>query len=524
VTPTPPPTPGSTSRPTLPELERFAAELSELVVGSVIEKVWRPTETSLLLEIRGLKALTAEKSANGSSPSRRPAAERAGAGERYGERPRLFVSLEHGAPWVAVTTRWPETPQAPDRETLELRKYLENRRITAVGVEADRRLYLGLHGGHAFIVQLAGRYPQAGVCDENTGEPACALLPTRAVRDDDSPPLKPGHLDPAPTPTPWLLAHAERAWAAHDHHQHQRLLDELRVATRRALSKRDKLAAALRADLEKTDARHELERTAALLAGSMHLVRPKADAVDATDWTTDPPTVVRIPLDPQLGASGNLERLHNRRRKLERQHAALVPQLEELAKGRAELTSLLSELDTLANEPPGLSQLTALSALESRLTALTGPVRGARAQAPKARDREGLRLPYRTFVAVDGSEILVGRSAKDNDALTFKVARGSDIFLHARDVPGSHVILCHRKKGPPHPEALLDAAALAAWLSKLREDSVVDVLWTEKKHVRKVKGSPGLVQTAATRNVAVRRDPQRIERLYRTLAGEKDTP
>lgn len=503
-------------RPTLPELERFAAELSELCTGSVIEKVWRPTETSLLLEIRGLKALSAEK------------------------KPRLFVSLEHGAPWVAVTTRWPETPQAPDRETLELRRYLENRRITAVGVEADRRLYLGLHGGHAFLVQLAGRYPQAGVCEELSGELACTLLPTRALRDDDSPPLKPGLPTPSPqgtdadpthalasTPTPWLLAHAERAWAEHDRRQHLRHLDELRVAARRALAKRDKLAASLRADLEKTEARHELVRVAELLKGSMHLVRPKAESVDATDWATDPPTLVRIPLDPQLSASGNLERLHHRRRKLERQHAALIPQLEQLELARAELSSLIAELDTLANTGWSQTGDGPLGAIEVRLAVLAGTgtsrLSGGATGTPKSRDRDGERLPYRTFRAIDGSEILVGRSAKDNDALTFKVARGSDIFLHARDVPGSHVILCHRKKGPPHPEALLDAATLAAWLSKLREDSVVDVLWTEKKHVRKVKGSPGLVQTAATRNVAVRRDPQRVERLYKTLDGG-DTP
>lgn len=492
-------------RPTLPELERFAAELSELTVGSVIEKVWRPTETSLLLEIRGLKALAAEK------------------------KPRLFVSLEHGAPWVAVTTRWPETPQAPDRETLELRRYLENRRITAVGVEAERRLYLGLHGGHALLVQLAGRYPQAGVCDDNTGETACTLLPTRALRDDDSPPLKPPPFkSPPPNEAaeparPWLLAHAERAWAAHDQRHHLRHLDMLRVAGRRALAKREKLATSLRADLEKTETRHELVRAAELLKGSMHLVRPKADSVDATDWTTDPPAIVTIPLDPQLTASGNLERLHHRRRKLERQHDALIPQLAELARDKAELQNLIDELDTLSSENRSPAEPGPLSTIESRLTALSGTARTPQTQAPKSRDRDGERLPYRTFIAIDGSEILVGRSAKDNDALTFKVARGSDIFLHARDVPGSHVILCHRKKGPPQPEALLDAATLAAWQSKLREDSVVDVLWTEKKHVRKVKGSPGLVQTAAARNIAVRRDPQRIERLYRTLTGQ-DAP
>jgi predicted ribosome quality control (RQC) complex YloA/Tae2 family protein len=473
-------------RPTAPELERFGQHLADCAVGSVIERVWRPGPTSLLLEIRGLKNLAAP-------------------GDK---KPRLYLDLEHGAPWVAVTTRWPETPQAPDRETLELRRYLENQKIVSVGVEAERRLHLGLAGGHALVVQLAGRYPQAGVCDDH-GAALCALLPTRALRDDDSPPLKAGSEPEGSDQPRWLLTHGDAAWAAHDERVARRRKADLLTELRRALTRRQRHQAALDADLLKTEARYELARLADLLKTSMHLVKPKASAVTATDWTRDPQELVTIELDPQLTPSGNLERMHARRKKLERQHEALVPQRAAIAAELETLGRLLSTADGLAPQDE------ALDAIATELSALETPRHGP--QAPAERRSASERLPYRVFLAIDGSEILVGRSAKDNDALTFKVARGSDIFLHARDVAGSHVILCHRKKGPPHPEALLDAATLAAHLSKLREDTVVDVLWTEKKHVRKVKGSPGLVQTAATRNLMVRRDPARVERLYRTL-------
>lgn len=471
-------------RPTLPELERVAMHLADLAVGSIIVRVWRPTPTSLLLEIRGLKTLV-------------------GPGDK---KPRLYISLEHGAPWVAVTTRWPDTPQAPDRETLELRRYLENRKIVSLGVEADRRLHVGLLGGLAFVVQLAGRYPQAGVIDE-AGTTQCALLPTRAVSDNDSPPLKSGPSPEAADAPSWLFTHGEAAWASHDERVAMRRKTELQTELRRALGKKKKLSSSLEADLQKTEARHELSRLADLLKTSMHLVKPKATSVDTTDWSSDPPQTVTIELDPQLTVSGNLERMHARRKKFERQREALVPQLATVAAELATLAQMSSTADGLDPHDPALEQLAnELSRLE-----------GTRAQEPPDRRPSAERLPYRVFRAIDGSEILVGKNARDNDALTFKVARGSDIFLHARDVAGSHVILCHRKKGPPHPEALLDAAYLAAWQSKLREDSVVDVLWTEKKHVRKVKGSPGLVQTAAARNLMVRYDPGRIERLYQTL-------
>ena len=115
---------------------------------------------------------------------------------------------------------------------------------------------------------------------------------------------------------------------------------------------------------------------------------------------------------------------------------------------------------------------------------------------------------------------MVGRSAKDNDRLTFQVASGRDVFLHARDVPGSHVIL--RCPGTPGHEAMLDAATLAAWNSSARGELVVDVLWTERKHVRRVPGVAGRVTTADAKNLAVRVDPARVERLYATLAEPRD--
>jgi predicted ribosome quality control (RQC) complex YloA/Tae2 family protein len=107
--------------------------------------------------------------------------------------------------------------------------------------------------------------------------------------------------------------------------------------------------------------------------------------------------------------------------------------------------------------------------------------------------KEEKRLPYREFEFL-GYRILVGRSSADNDELSFKTGKKNDLWLHARDVPGSHVLI-KNKPGQGYPPALIEyAARLAAWYSRRKQDSLCPVIYTERKFVRKKKGAaPGQV-------------------------------
>ncbi len=89
---------------------------------------------------------------------------------------------------------------------------------------------------------------------------------------------------------------------------------------------------------------------------------------------------------------------------------------------------------------------------------------------------------------------MVGKHAKANDELTLKVANKDDLWLHAKDVAGSHVVIRHQA-GKNIPKTVLERAAqLAAWFSKRKTDSLCPVIYTPKKHVRKRKGTaPGAV-------------------------------
>jgi predicted ribosome quality control (RQC) complex YloA/Tae2 family protein len=103
-------------------------------------------------------------------------------------------------------------------------------------------------------------------------------------------------------------------------------------------------------------------------------------------------------------------------------------------------------------------------------------------------NEEKEEAPFRRYDH-EGFEILVGKNAKNNDLLTQKYAFKEDLWLHARDVTGSHVIIKY-KAGKPFPSTVIARAAeLAAWFSKRKNDSLCPVIYTPKKYVRKPKGS-----------------------------------
>jgi len=98
--------------------------------------------------------------------------------------------------------------------------------------------------------------------------------------------------------------------------------------------------------------------------------------------------------------------------------------------------------------------------------------------------------PYRT-VDVEGWEVLVGRSAADNDHLTFRVAKGRDLWLHvAGGMPGSHVVIRNPDNADVPREVLEGAAQLAAWYSKARNARRVEVHWCRAADVSKQRGMP----------------------------------
>jgi predicted ribosome quality control (RQC) complex YloA/Tae2 family protein len=113
-----------------------------------------------------------------------------------------------------------------------------------------------------------------------------------------------------------------------------------------------------------------------------------------------------------------------------------------------------------------------------------------------------VRSGPRRFRAPDGSAILVGRSGRENDRITFREAGPDDLWLHARGVAGAHVIL--KSGGPPAEESIVLAARAAAYYSESRMLGRVAVDCVARKHVHKPKGAaPGTVTYSGERTLVV---------------------
>lgn len=137
----------------------------------------------------------------------------------------------------------------------------------------------------------------------------------------------------------------------------------------------------------------------------------------------------------------------------------------------------------------------------------------AESEKPKAkRKREEIFTGARRYESSDGFEILVGKAAKDNDYLTFRAAKSSDLWLHAADYAGSHVIVKNPNRAEIPPKTLIEAAQLAAFFSQAKNHPKADVHYTQKKFVNKPKGaSAGLVSLSSFKTILV--EPKvRLER------------
>jgi predicted ribosome quality control (RQC) complex YloA/Tae2 family protein len=216
--------------------------------------------------------------------------------------------------------------------------------------------------------------------------------------------------------------------------------------------------------------------------------------------------VVRIPIDPRLSAVENAREYYERHRK---GRSGLAEVESELALARASLASLEAELAALEGEEDPF--------LIARALSKGGTVRTAAEGAPQRRSYPGLSLE------VSGWTILIGRSAKENDELLRRHIKGSDLWLHARDWPGSYVFVKGRRDKSVPLEVLLDAGQLAIYYSKGRANGGGDLYYTLAKNLRRVKGGPkGLVLPAHEKNLAVKVNEARIKELRALIGEDKD--
>ncbi len=197
-----------------------------------------------------------------------------------------------------------------------------------------------------------------------------------------------------------------------------------------------------------------------------------------------------IPLDPSLTHVENAQKLFERYDKAKRAVRGVPRLIAETRQEIAYLDQLAADLQ-MAESWPDIDIVR--EALQD-----AGYWRGTKARGPR-----GGKPGIRRFTEGDGFVILVGRNAEQNHVLVTERSASHDLWLHARGIPGSHVIV--KNDGRPIPEEVVRRAAeLAAYYSSGREDSAVEVDVTERRYVRPIKGGrPGMVNYKNERTLRI---------------------
>jgi len=173
---------------------------------------------------------------------------------------------------------------------------------------------------------------------------------------------------------------------------------------------------------------------------------------------------------------------------------------EEIAGRLANVDREIEQLETRAQALDRIIQDRDTAALESFDKTPKPAIKTPQNQPAAGKSISGVRR----YLSTDGYEILVGRTARDNDTLTFRIANPNDLWMHAGDYPGSHVVVRNpTRKEIPH-RTIIEAAQLAGKFSQASEDAKVVIHYTHRKFLSKPKGAaPGLVRLSRFRSITV---------------------
>ncbi len=371
--------------------------------------------------------------------------------------------------------------------------------ITVTRNQETTILYLRLWGGHSNLIatdenhrilDAAFRKPNQHIV---TGE---TYLPVEPNRPE---PCPTGQEKPAPawpvreyTGTFHSFIESQYAEAEESRTRKQRMDQAERMLTRN----RGRLLSRL-AEIERGTDRSEqadsLLHQAQLIMANLYRISPGEKSVIVEDYA-DNNRPVSIRLDPLLPATTYAANLFARVKRSQESK-------EFLDQSAA---SLRSRLRAITDQIEQLPQMDTLSLIALVTAGKNVPRNNQSADVPET----GLRFTS------SGYQILVGRNARENDALLRKYVRGNDLWLHTRDYPGGYVFV-KTPKGKSVPlDVLLDAGTLALFFSKARENGRGELYYTQVKYLRRSKdGPPGLVLPTQEKNLSVIMEKNRLIRM-----------
>jgi predicted ribosome quality control (RQC) complex YloA/Tae2 family protein len=469
---------------TATDIELVLGEIAPVLGHARIQKIHQPGDRLLLFEMR-----------------------------MPGDTHRLLISCDPETARLHLTSRPVPNPPSPPSFCQFLRAQVQGGRLEDIRqVGHDRIVELTVstrQGGRIIVCRLTGRTANLLLLDEQRhvlrdlngqrhllGQPyqeppqrGSTIIGEPASRFDRQTAVE---RFPVSQSIEAYYAHKERASLADRATQ-----GRLRML-RKSLSKLLRRIGAWREDLAKAAVYRDYGRYGELLKAHLASVTPGMEHITLVDYYDAALPEVTLPLDRAKSALQNMNEYFKKHR------SSLTADRElhaRIAQGEQEADVLRREITSIQDG------------------SWTPPAAGSRGETKRARSNQGRTAgirqgPFRRFVSADGLPIFVGRNAAENEELTFRMAKSDDLWLHARGMPGSHVVVRLAKGADPPLETLRDAATLALLYSDLKKSGKGDIVYTKRKWVKKAKGqAPGAVIVTQEKTLSVRLDPQRLAAL-----------
>ena len=266
----------------------------------------------------------------------------------------------------------------------------------------------------------------------------------------------------------------------------------LRGRLQQLLRQKEKLQDNLERDLQAHGDPESHKRMGDLLLANVGTATRNGAMLEITDYYSEGSPRISVAVDENATIQQEAARRFRQYTKAKRARGEIAERLEQIRTQIAEIQRQQKEVDKF------------FETYEAHILDNIDP-HPSTSRRERKKSSEPDRIPgVRHYVSTDGYEILVGRAARDNDNLTFRIARPNDLWLHAADYPGSHVIVRNPTRKEIPQRTMIEAAQLAGNFSQASEDAKVVVHYALRKFLSKPKGAaPGLVRMSHFRSITV---------------------
>jgi predicted ribosome quality control (RQC) complex YloA/Tae2 family protein len=416
----------------------------------------------------------------------------------------LLISVDPSNPRFYLTHR---RPKDLEKQSLQLnafgqamRSRLSGSHFVSISKEPlDRIVRLTFRSDDVFwrlVIQLTGRTADVFLLDElNRIVGVLREQPETRLHQVYQPPPLPLKETPATLtlddgpPSAQLDKHfsaidAARAFDAKAKTIRSRLIKSIR--RQRTLSEH------LHGDLVRHGDPEEHKRAGDLLLANIATAVRNGNKVRITDYYAEGAPSLEIEVDENRSLQDEAAARFRQYTKAKRAANEIAERRQQIDRETAALERRLEELDQIIKAKD-----------EAALDSFEKPKPAPKVQPKKSAKPEKIS-GVRRYLSTDGYEILVGRAARDNDNLTFRVAQPNDLWMHTGDYPGSHVVVRNPARKEIPQRTIIEAAQLAGRFSQASEDTKVVVHYTERKFLSKPKGAaPGLVRLSRFRSITV---------------------